>query len=239
MKVLGIDTSGYANAVGVVDGNRTLADYNFEARTDSLEKIVANIDFVLKEVGLALKDIEGFAVGLGPGSWTGIRVGVTVAKMLAFSAGRPLVGLPTLELLADNARDMALPICPVIYAGTGDMVYAALYLDEHGVLVREGEYYVGDIQGLLDTVAETTVFLGSGVERYRDLIRQTLGSLVTAVKAGEDAAKGATAARLASARLESGQSDDVLSLQPLYLKEAAARAFINKYSATAREKGQV
>lgn len=239
MKVLGIDTSGYANAVGVVDGNRTLADYDFEARTDSLEKIVANIDFVLKEAGLTLKDIEGFAVGLGPGSWTGIRVGVTVAKMLAFSTGRPLAGLPTLELLADNARDMALPICPVIYAGTGDMVYAGVYRADNAALTRQGDYYVGDIQGLLDTVREATLFLGSGVERYRDLIRQTLGSLSITAEDIDDIPKGSTAARLAAARLERGQSDDVLSLEPLYLKEATARAFVNKYSAAAREKGQV
>ena len=229
MKVLGIDTSGYANAVGVVDGNRTLADYNFEARTDSLEKIVANIDFVLKEVGFTLKDIEGFAVGLGAGSWTGIRVGVTVAKMLAFSTGRPLAGLSTLELLADNARDVALPICPVVYAGTGDMVYAALYRDNDGVLVREGEYYVGDIQGLLSTVRETTVLLGSGVDRYRDLIKQTLGSLSGNAEDIEDIPSGATAARLAAIRLEQGQFDDIMSLQPLYLKESTARAFVNKY----------
>lgn len=230
MKILGIDTSGYANAIGVVDGNRILADYNFEARTDSLEKIVANIDFVLKEAGLTLKDIQGFGVGLGPGSWTGIRVGVTVAKMLAFSTGCPLAGTPTLELLADNVREMGAPICPVIYAGTGDMVYAAIYRAGNGVLTRVGDYYVGDIQGLLDTVREATVFLGSGAQRYRDLIDRTLGSLSIDAEVSVGIPMGATAARLAVSRLESGQSDDVLALQPLYLKESTARAFVNKYS---------
>jgi len=81
MKVLGIDTSGYANAVGVTDDERILADFNFEARTDSLEKIVSNIDFTLKKASLQLEDIQGFGVGLGPGSWTGIRVGVTASPI--------------------------------------------------------------------------------------------------------------------------------------------------------------
>ncbi|OGO06639.1 MAG: tRNA (adenosine(37)-N6)-threonylcarbamoyltransferase complex dimerization subunit type 1 TsaB, partial [Chloroflexi bacterium RBG_13_57_8] len=72
------------------------ADRAFPARTDSLEQIVANIDETLKGAGLALKEVDGIGVGLGPGSWTGIRVGVTVGKMLAFSAGRPVAGVPTL-----------------------------------------------------------------------------------------------------------------------------------------------
>ena len=230
MKILGIDTSGYANAVGVADGNRILADYNFEARTDSLEKIVANIDFVLKEAGLTLKDIQGFGVGLGPGSWTGIRVGVTVAKMLAFSTGRPVAGIPTLELLADNVREMDAPLCPVIYAGTGDMVYAGRYCVNDGILNRQGEYYVGDIQGLLAVITEPVVLVGSGAQRYRDLIARTLGSLSIDAEVSAGVPGGATAARLAAARLESGQSDDVLAMQPLYLKESTARAFVNKYS---------
>jgi len=89
MIVLGIDTSAYANAVGISDGDKVLADSLYEARTDSLEQIVANIDATLKSAGLKLADIEGIGVGLGPGSWTGIRVGVTVGKMLAFGTGKP------------------------------------------------------------------------------------------------------------------------------------------------------
>ena len=76
----------------------------FPARTDSLEQIVDNIDATFKSAGLTLKDVEGIGVGLGPGSWTGIKVGVTVGKMLAFSTGKPVAGMPTLEALAYAAR---------------------------------------------------------------------------------------------------------------------------------------
>jgi tRNA threonylcarbamoyladenosine biosynthesis protein TsaB len=108
MIVLGIDTSGYVNAVGIADSDRVLADACFPAKTDSLEQIVDNIDVTLKKAGLALKDIQGIGVGLGPGSWTGIKVGVTVGKMLAFSADKPVAGVPTLEALAYAARDKSL-----------------------------------------------------------------------------------------------------------------------------------
>ncbi len=104
MIVLGIDTSGYANAIGIARDGRVMADFIFEARADSLQKIVSNIDFALKSAGLTLTDVQGFGVGLGPGSWTGIRVGVTVGKILAFSTNKPVSGVPTLEALAYSAR---------------------------------------------------------------------------------------------------------------------------------------
>ena len=104
MIILGIDTSGYTNAIGVVDGEKTLAGHSFDAKTDSLEQIVDNIDTTINNAGLALDDIQGIGVGLGPGSWTGIRVGVTVGKMLAFGLDKPVGGVSTLESLAYRAR---------------------------------------------------------------------------------------------------------------------------------------
>ncbi len=237
MKVLGIDTSGYANAVGVIDGDRILADFIFEARTDSLEKIVANIDLALKEAGLILEDIEGFGVGLGPGSWTGIRVGVTVAKVLAYSTGQPVSGVSTLEVLAYNARNMSALICPIIDAGTRDTVYAAFYIARNGTVNRTGEYYVGDIHGLSEMVKEPTVFIGSEAKIYSELIGRELGAAGIGIAAIEDVPRGAAVALLARARLERGENDDVLSLTPLYLKESTARAFVSRYSSRTQVKG--
>ena len=236
MKVLGIDTSGYANAVGVVDGDRVLADLNFEARSDSLEKIVANIDFALKEAKLTLEDVDGFGVGLGPGSWTGIRVGVTVGKILAYSAGRPVAGVPTLEVLAYMAGKAPGLICPIIDAGAGGAVYAAFYRAGNGTVIRTGEYYVGDIPGLAGLVKEPVTLTGPGAKDYRRLIGQAVGSLVN-IEAREETPGGAAVAWLAKVRLERGEGDDVLSLAPLYLKESTAQAFRNKYARTAPAEG--
>ena len=100
MIVLGLDTSGYANAIGIADGEKVLADVQYEARNDSLEKIVLNIDEALGGASLTLEEVAGIGVGMGPGSWTGIRVGVTVAKMLAMATGKPVAGITTFETLA-------------------------------------------------------------------------------------------------------------------------------------------
>jgi tRNA threonylcarbamoyladenosine biosynthesis protein TsaB len=172
MIVLGIDTSGYVNAVGVIKDSKVLADNRFPARTDTLEQIVDNIDVTLKHAGIRLKDVEGIGVGLGPGSWTGIKVGVTVGKMLAFSAGKPVAGIPTLEALAYGSPDKSLPVYAIISAGVKDMVYAALYGFQDNEPVREGDYFAGDIRNLAKTIDEPIILTGQNANYYRDIVIQ-------------------------------------------------------------------
>jgi len=233
MIVLGIDTSSYINAVGLADGGRVLTDRTFPAKTDSLEQIVDNIDSTLKSAGMGLKDVQGIGVGLGPGSWTGIRVGVTVGKMLAFSTGTPLAGIPTLEALAYSARNESRLICAIISAGIKDAIYAAFYRVKSSVIIRDGDYYAGNVTGLTGMLREPVVLVGSGVEQYRQIIIKEAGSLATRVKAVEALPGGAAVACLAAQRFERGEHDDALSLTPLYLKESTAKAFINRYSGNA------
>ncbi len=230
MIILGIDTSAYANAVGVTDGDRVLADSLYETRTDALEQIVANIDDTLKSAELTLKNVDGIGVGLGPGSWTGIRVGVTVGKMLAFASGKPVAGVPTLEALAYAARHETLPVWAVIPAGTGDTVYAAGYDFKDGLPVRHGDYYVGSVQGLTGVLKDSATLVGENAPAYAEIIG------VAGVKAIEARPGGAAVARLAGARLARGESDDTLVLTPLYLKESTAKAFVNRYAARAKGK---
>ena len=237
MIVLGIDTSGYANAVGVVDDDRVLAEATFTAKTDSLEQIVDNIESVLKRAGLTLRDVQGIGVGLGPGSWTGIRVGVTVGKMLAFSTGKPVCGVPTLETLAYGLRHESGLICAVISAGIKDAVYAALYRPGGGAVKQSGDYYTGDIRGLAALIHEPVLLTGEGApEHAREIAAQT-GSSNMIVRAVSATPSGAAVASLAAKRLARGESDDALSLTPLYLKESTARAFTGKYTGATKQGG--
>ncbi|OGO21404.1 MAG: tRNA (adenosine(37)-N6)-threonylcarbamoyltransferase complex dimerization subunit type 1 TsaB [Chloroflexi bacterium RBG_16_50_9] len=226
MIVLGIDTSAYANAVGLVDGKKVLANSQCEARTNSLEKIVSHINLVLKGAGLTLGEVQGFGVGLGPGSWTGVRVGVTVGKVLAFSTEKPVAGVPTLAALAYHAREESSLICPVISTGAGDTVYAAFYRSQAGAVTRTGEYYVGDIQKLIGMIREPTVLVGDESQLCNLWPHQAQDN-IKIVPAVPD---GSVVARLAAIRLEAGDSDDALSLAPLYLKESTARAFLGRYA---------
>jgi tRNA threonylcarbamoyladenosine biosynthesis protein TsaB len=225
MIVLGIDTSGYANAVGVVDRERVLAEETFTAKTDSLEQIVDNIDMILKRAGITLNDMGGIGVGLGPGSWTGIRVGVTVGKMLAFSAEKPVSGVPTLEALAYTARGEHNLICAVISAGIKDAVYAGFYRTEGSTLTQEGDYFTGDIKNLAALLKEPVILTADGASEYASALPSKM-----ILKSVQSTPSGAAIASLAASQLEKGKNDDALSLTPLYLKESTAKAFINKYT---------
>ena len=227
MLVLGLDTSGYVNAVGIADGEKVLADKSFSALTDTLEQIVANIDDVIKSTGLTLADIKGIGVGLGPGSWTGIRVGVTVGKMLAFSAGKPVAGVSTLALLAHAARTMSPVVYAVVGVGAGGAVYAARFRVTEASVTQEGDYYTGDVKGLASLVTETGALSATGAASYAAQLKEETGMSLLPFEATPS---GAAAAVLAARRLAVRKSDDPLALIPLYLKESTAKAFVNKYA---------
>ena len=227
MKVLGLDTSGYINALGVVDGDRVIAEGRYPAATDSLEQIVDNIDTTIKDAGLTLADVDGFGVGLGPGSWTGIRVGVTVGKTLAFSTGKPVCGVSSLDALGFVARDYGCFICAVIAVGAGDAVYAGLYRQDNGSIIQVGDYFTGLIPDLAQRLESPVVLVAKGAKDYADALKQHAEIEITGVEARP---YGSAVAALAEKRLKNGEQDDALALSPMYLKESTAKAFVNKYA---------
>ena len=225
MKILGIDTSSRSNTIGLISGNQILADFTWESR-DSLQKIILNIDLVLRKGGLTLADVDGLALGIGPGSWTGVRVGVTVGKTLAYAMNKPICGVSSLDALAYQARNMPILLCPLIDAGK-ENVYAAFYRPQGETIVKESDYYVGDIKGLLKTIKEPVLFLGKVAYLYRQTIVEELGPLANYRGEVGDVQKGYVIALLALPRFERGESDDALSLAPLYLKESLAQALLS------------
>ncbi len=226
MRILGFDTAAPTNTIGLVDDDRLLADYAWEARDNSLQRIVLNIDQVLKRGGVPLQDIDGLAVGIGPGSWTGAKVGVTVAKTLAYVTGKPICGVAGLEALAYQSRTATVQLCPLVDAGK-ENVYAAFYRPRGKSLVRKGDYYVGDTEGLAAIVKEPTLFLGKPAHLYRQAISRELGHLAT-FGSPSDSPSGCVVAWIALPRFKKGNTDDALSLAPLYLRESLAQALLLK-----------
>ncbi len=226
MRVLGFDTAAPTNTIGLVDDDRLLADYAWEARDNSLQRIVLNIDLVLKRAGMSLGDIDALAVGIGPGSWTGGKVGVTVAKTMAYAVNRPVCGVTSFEALAYQSRGVSMQLCPLVAAGK-DTVYALFYRPLSKALLRKGDYYVGGIAGLAALVKEPTLFLGKPAHLHRQALTGALGRLAS-FGSPSDSPAGSTFAWTALPRLRKGQSDDALSLAPLYLTEYLARALTVK-----------
>jgi tRNA threonylcarbamoyladenosine biosynthesis protein TsaB len=234
MKILGLDTSSHTNTVGVISDDRVLADFAWDAKSGSLQRILSAVDFILDSTLLRLEDIDGFAVGIGPGSWTGVRVGLTVGKVLAYATRKPLCGVSSLDTLAQYGENAPGQVCPMVDAGRG-RIYAALYRARQGVVTRESDHYSGDVDGLLEMIQEPTRFLGEAVSSHREEILGRLGSLALIHSCAEDVHRGSIIALLAADRLMRGESDDALSLVPLYLRESAAQTLLGAKSLPSTE----
>ena len=128
MLLLAIDTSSPVLSVAVVDGTHVLAETYVECERKHSERLLRTVEWVLDEAGHGLSDIEGYAVGSGPGSFTGLRIGIAACKGFALAEQKPLIGVPTLPVLASAARLRDGLVCPLLDAPDGPGVRCGILL---------------------------------------------------------------------------------------------------------------
>ena len=216
MLALGVDTSTPAGSVALTEEERTLAELNLAAGGHHQERLLRAVDVLLDLCGLDFARIEGLGVALGPGTFTGLRIGIATVKGLALARGVPAFGLSTLEAMALLHRDRGLPVAPMIDAGRHE-VYSALYLpEERGTRVLREERG-GPPREFLEALPPGPVcFCGEGAREYRELIRQVRGSgdpLAT-----ETSFLGSTLARWAFRRLQDKSPWSLGALKPNYIR---------------------
>ncbi len=166
MKILGLETSSKHFSLALCENDKLV-----KSRTMVLEKILSDsiipaIDRILKDSKWALSDIDALIVGLGPGSFTSLRVGVATAKGLAFAADKPVVGIPSLDAVALNVGTTQKQIC-VLSDARRNMVYACLYENTAGKLKRKSEYLLTPLTSLLDRINASTIFVGDALVAYQ------------------------------------------------------------------------
>jgi len=180
--------------------------------------IVPAIHDILKAAEIPLEQLEGFAVGLGPGSFTSLRVGLATAKGLAFATGKPVVGIPSLDILANHVTELEedTAVCALSDAKR-HLVYAAVYRVIDGGLQREGDYHLAKIDDVLKGLKKDTVFVGDGIQLYRQEISKTLGAKARFTEEKLWMPQARQLAMLAQDRFLGQDTDDVMSLVPMYL----------------------
>jgi tRNA threonylcarbamoyladenosine biosynthesis protein TsaB len=223
MKILGIDTSTSCGSLGLIEDDEVVAEYALFREETHSARLVPAIQALLKEAQLDLHKIDGMAVSLGPGSFTGLRVGLSTIKGLALAAEKPVAGVPTLDALASNLPFTPYMICPILDARKGE-VYTALYKDGVGGQVeRLTPYQVLPPDGLLEQLPpQETIFLGYGVEVYRELIEERLGEKALFAPPHLRFLRGTTVAELGLQRFMHGEGDDIASLTPIYVRPSDA-----------------
>jgi tRNA threonylcarbamoyladenosine biosynthesis protein TsaB len=222
VKILAVDTSTSLGSIALVDGPAVRAELALNVSTTHNQRLLPGIHRLLTDVGWTLEELDGLAIGLGPGSFTGLRIGMSVMKGLAFATGKPLAGVPTLDALAANVSLAPWTVCPVMDARKGE-VYTALYRGGEGdKLERLTPYQVMKPERLAEFITGKTVLLGDGLLRYGDIVAAGLGDRLVRAPAHLNAIRGTSIGWLAMERLRQGLAEDISTCTPLYIRPSEA-----------------
>ena len=225
MKVLGIETSTMTGSIAVVEEERLISEYTLNLSQTHSARLMPAIDRMLKDSNLTIQRIEGIAVALGPGSFTGLRIGMSTAKALAQSLDKPIVGIPTLDGLAYNLAYSKEVICPILDARKGE-IYFALYKSKGFSLKRLTDYLSLEPGELLKRINnqkstignQPILFLGNGTFLYKNLLKKNLGGQALFVSGANNFPRGANVALLGLKRLKREKPGKLFSLKPLYIR---------------------
>lgn len=224
MLILAADTSTAINTVALVLDGRPIAEITVHtdhtAGRRHSERLLALVDWVLNETNTTLDAVDLLAIAAGPGSFTGLRIGVAAWKGLALAGGKKLVAVPTLAAMARQAEVYNGFVCPVLDARMNE-VYAAAYKYAGGARTEVVGPYVGPVQDFVHELPAQALFLGDGVERFRGEI---LGQMPEARFAPESSnmPRAWAVAGEGLALYEAGADTDASRVAPVYLREANA-----------------
>jgi tRNA threonylcarbamoyladenosine biosynthesis protein TsaB len=222
MYILAADTTTPAGSVALLENEKLLAELNFEEGLTHSEKLLPAVDFLLHKFDLKARNIDGFAVAVGPGSFTGIRVGLSTFKSLAYASSKPVAPVTTLNALAWKLRlPQARLLCPVMDAKKGE-VYAALFESRGSQIIEivtQGAYKPDQFFSLLPA-RRVISFIGAGTDIYKEKIQKYFGdkskfprrSLFIAHEVGI----------LGYKLLKQGRGKNFLDIEPIYLRRSQA-----------------
>ena len=215
MFIAAIETSGTRGGVALADDGELVGEESFESGMVHGRSLVPALDRLLKKAGIAPRDLGLVAVDVGPGSYTGVRVGVAAARMIALAVGCPVAPIMSLDVLAENAEDLEDFVCPILDA-RWEQVYAASFRRDWVWLRTNGPAAYKPEELAARLAAETTVF-GSGVAAYETVFaRFPKGPAEWGVPRAE------VVARLGWQAFQTGATDECNILRPLYLRPTEA-----------------
>jgi len=217
---IAIDTSTDVATVALVEGKVILAELTWLSQRNHSVELLPNLIHLLRQAGRELGSATAIIVARGPGSYNGLRVGVSAAKGLAFSLDIPLVGVSTLAVTAYPHLAWGLPVCPVNPAGRGEVATARYQVVEGGWRTLEKES-LSTVSILCAGTKTRTVFCGELTPEVIREIEQSLEDLAVLPSPAARLRRAVFLAELGLDRLAAGEVDSVATLQPIYLRRPA------------------
>ena len=224
MKLLAIDTSTDYLSLALTRGGKVIAKVHRKLPMMHSTLLVPTIASILRKAGMKLAGLDGFCVSVGPGSFTGLRIGVTTVKGLAYVTGKPIVAVPTLDVIAANARRHVGIICPVLDARKGK-VYACIYRSDGEKLRRLSNYLLLPLPELAEKLKahENVMLMGDMIERcsnpcHSNQVRLTwLENMPLAKIFSKWHPRAETVARYGIEQFRKGRFVKASALEPMYL----------------------
>lgn len=231
MRILALDTSTMTATCAVIEDDKLLGEYSLSQDMTHSERLVPMIKEILDNLSLKIKDIDLYGVGIGPGSFTGLRIGAATIKSFAHIFDKPVVGVSTLEAMAYNLpyNDIVVPMIDA----RRNRVYTGIYTWENEKLEEVMAPTVLPIEEIVDQLKkyEEVVINGNGSLLHKEFIKEELKDKVKFSTIGQNMPRASSFAELAKIKYDIGQIDDYYTLAPDYLRESQAQRELNKKQA--------
>lgn len=224
MNILAIDTSSVNATCAVLCGGTLAGEFSICNKKTHSQMIMPMIDDVLKKTSLEIEDIDVFAPCIGPGSFTGLRIGIAAAKALCQARGKKIVGISSLDALWQNVFATEKTVCPIMDARRGD-VYNALYLDGKKITPDRA---ISLDSLLLELDGKKAVFVGDGVFVHKEKIIEKMGENAYFAPPMHTLSRASSVAYLAQKRCENNDFDDYHTILPIYIRTCQAEREYNE-----------
>ena len=222
MKILAVDTAAQSCSVAIVDKKSLLTETTVVGNQTHSKHLMKMISAAMDLCSLDISDLDGFAVTCGPGSFTGLRIGISSVKGLATASGRPVVGVSSLDVLAMQTAFSSYLVRPLLDARKGE-VYCSSYRFENNILKKEGNEQVLSPDKAVCDINEPCMFVGDGIAVYRDAIVEKIGRFAHFASHYQSTIRASTVACLGMDRFETNDTDDVGLLMPHYIRKSDAQ----------------
>jgi tRNA threonylcarbamoyladenosine biosynthesis protein TsaB len=222
MKILSIETSTMLGGVAIIDETAGLvAETRLNVRTTHSERLMTAVHNALTQSEMELGDIDAFAVAGGPGSFTGLRIGLSTVKGLSYATGKPVVAIPTLDAFAWNFPYSTLPLCLMLDARRSE-VYAAVYRWEENSFRTVVPCVSVKPEALLEKLEGKVLFAGEGVQLYREKIAGMMRQRAVIAPIDKMVPSPANVAMLGLAKALRREYAVISEAVPLYVRKSEA-----------------
>ena len=219
--LLSLDTSTQAGSVSLSKGENLLGEIFFDLGNTHTDRLLQSVGHILEATGLSLSQVDAFGVILGPGSFTGLRVGLATVKGLALATGKPVVGLSSLKALAAHLPFCPLPVCAMIDARKKE-IYVEVFNCDKGEPESQTQAIAVAPEIFLEKLNTPCCFIGNGALVYRTLIVKKLGERAHFAPWTFSAPRSSIASSLLLSAFRTGQIMTLEELAPQYIRLSEA-----------------